>query len=269
MIRYPSWYDIVMIEEPRGSYGSIRERAASISYAEIESAARSLMVNGGYPSVAAVRKALKRGSSTTIADSMRRFWKDQGALNSGNPVALTQLPAKFADAALALWEQALQLSQDAARHDDNAARERLKQIAAENELRAHSLNLREKDWESAARERERALADTRAHLLLLSKSLARAQATLQAREARITDLETQIAHNRQQIASLIARAVTQHRTPVRRTALRSALPRSRKRLLPQPVARRAKRIPARRKVLQQPKVASRGRSRKTSPRRKR
>ena len=69
------------------NYGTTRERTASVSFTDIEAAARQLMTAGGYPSVAAVRTVLKRGSTTTIAEAMRRFWKDQAALNVGNPVA--------------------------------------------------------------------------------------------------------------------------------------------------------------------------------------
>jgi Plasmid replication region DNA-binding N-term len=93
---------------PSSNYGTTRERAASVSFADIEAAARQLMLAGAYPFVGAVRKLLKRGSTSTIADGMRRFWKDQAALNAGNPVALTRLPPEFADAAVDLWEQASQ-----------------------------------------------------------------------------------------------------------------------------------------------------------------
>jgi hypothetical protein len=96
---------------PSASYGTARERAATVSFVDIETAARKLMAAGDYPSVHAVRLELKRGSTTTIAEAMRRFWKDQAALNAGNPVALTRVPAEFADASVALWEQALRLSQ--------------------------------------------------------------------------------------------------------------------------------------------------------------
>ena len=40
---------------PPPSYGTSKDRPASISYAEIEAAARSLMAAGDYASVAAVR----------------------------------------------------------------------------------------------------------------------------------------------------------------------------------------------------------------------
>jgi hypothetical protein len=64
-----------------------------------------------------------------------------------------------------LRQSALNLAGQAAKHDDNAARERFAQITMENELRAQSSALREEGVETAARERERALADSRDHLL--------------------------------------------------------------------------------------------------------
>src|SRR5271156_5535041 len=117
-----------MVAAPPDNYGTTRARAASVSFADIGAAARRLMLAGRYPSVGAVRKELKRGSTTTIAESMQRFWKDQAALNAGNPVALSRLPPEFADAAAALWEQALRLSQQTAVTDHNAARGHLDQL---------------------------------------------------------------------------------------------------------------------------------------------
>src|ERR1700722_14970511 len=152
-----------MIATPSTNYGTTRERAASVSFADVEAVARQLMVAGDYPSVGAVRKTLKRGSTTTIAEAMRRFWKNQAALNVGDPVALTRLPPELADAAVAQWEQALRLAQQTAAYEDNAAHARLAQMRRDAELKGHSIELREKEWDLAARIRERALADAREH----------------------------------------------------------------------------------------------------------
>jgi hypothetical protein len=200
-----------MAAPPPGNYGTTRERAASVSFADIEAAARRLMVAGGYPSVGAVRKELKRGSTTTIAEAMRRFWKDQAALNAGNPVALTRLPPEFADAAVALWEQALRLSQQTAAIDDNAARARVEQLRRDTEVRVRSVELREKEWDLAARVRERALTDARDHINVLMKELAIDRAELRARDARIADMQSQLEAQRLRLATLIARAVVRHR----------------------------------------------------------
>jgi hypothetical protein len=227
-----------MVPAPRGNYGTTRERAASVSFADIEAAARRLMVAGGYPSVGAVRKELKRGSTTTIAEAMRRFWKDQAALNAGNPVALTRLPPEFADAAVALWEQALRLSQQTAVIDDNAARAHLEQLRRDIDHRVRSMEMREKEWDMAARVRERALADARDQIGLLMKELAADRVALRAREVRIADLESQVEEHRRQLATVIARAIAKNRAVAVKKPKRKIRPRPKRRVMPK------KRVPS-------------------------
>jgi hypothetical protein len=193
------------------NYGTSRERSASVSFAEIESAARKLMAAGDYPSVHAVRVELGRGSTTTISDAMRRFWKDQSALNAGNPVALTRLPPEFADAAVDLWEQALRLSLQTAKSDDTAAHAKLEDLKRDTEARARSLELREKEWDMAARVRERALSDTREQVNLLLKELGNATAEARSREIRIADLETQLEAQRRRLVTVLASVVSKSR----------------------------------------------------------
>jgi hypothetical protein len=73
-------------------YGEGRNRGATVSYGEIERAARNIMANGGRPTVEGVYKALGRGSPNHISTAMQTFWKNQSALNGGDPLALTRLP---------------------------------------------------------------------------------------------------------------------------------------------------------------------------------
>src|SRR5271154_4288226 len=120
------------------SYGMTRERGATVSYGEIERAARALMAAGERPTVNAVLNRLGRGSPNHLTECMQRFWKDQAALNAGDPVALTRLPPEFADAALALWEQALRLSLQTAQQDDSAGRAKLDELRRDNDARARS-----------------------------------------------------------------------------------------------------------------------------------
>src|SRR6202789_2580299 len=173
-------------------YGVSRDRGPSVSYGEIERAARALMASGERPTVDAVRKALGRGSPNHLTESMQRFWRDQSALNGGDPLALTRLPPELADAAVAQWEQALRLAHQNAAYDENAARAHLEQLRRDTDTRAHSVELREKEWDMAARVRERALADAREQVTLLMKELAIERAELRARDALITDLQSQI-----------------------------------------------------------------------------
>jgi hypothetical protein len=193
-------------------YGVSRDRGASVSYGEIERAARSLMASGERPTVDAVRKAIGRGSPNHLTESMQRFWRDQAALNAGDPVALTRLPPELADAAVAQWEQALRLAQQTARQEDSAARAHIQELRRDTDVRMRSLELREKEWDLAARVRERALIEARNQVSLLMKELAIDRAELRARDARIADLESQLEEHRQQLATVIARAMAKRRS---------------------------------------------------------
>jgi hypothetical protein len=192
------------------AYGTTRERGATVSYADVERAARALMAAGERPTVNAVLKALGRGSPNHLTECMQRFWKDQSALNTGDPVALTRVPLELAESTRALWEQALRLSQQTAQHADNAARARLDELRRDTDARARSQELREKEWETAARVRERALSDAREHVNVLMKELVLNRAELRARDTRIADLERQLEEHRRQLATVIARAISKN-----------------------------------------------------------
>jgi hypothetical protein len=200
-----------MPETPVPAYGSTRERGANLSHAQIERAALEILSTGSRPSVEILRKKLGRGSPATIATSLKRFWRDLGARAEGDPAALARLPSEIADLADGIWQRALTLAGQAAKHEDNAARERLAQIRIENELRAQSFVLREKEFETATRERERALAHSRDHLLSTLRMLESDRAILRARDARIADLEAQVEDYRRQLATLIGHRVARNR----------------------------------------------------------
>ncbi len=224
------------MNQPPAAYGTTRQRGASVSYADVERTARELMAAGDRPTVNAVLKALGRGSPNHVTQCMQRFWKDQSALNSGDPVALTRLPAELADSAKALWEQALRLSQQTAEHEDNVARARLDELKRDTDARARSQELREKEWETAARVRERALTDARAQVNMLMQELVLNRAELRARDTRIADLESQLEEHRRQLETVIARAVSRNReataeklrAPARRKPKRRMTPRKKR-----------------------------------------
>jgi Plasmid replication region DNA-binding N-term len=199
------------MNEPLPSYGTTRERGPTVSYAEIERAARAVMAQGLRPTGKAVLEHLGRGSPNHIAESMQRFWKDQAALNAGDPLALSRLPPELADAAVAQWERALRLSQQTAKYEDSQARVQLEQLRRDTDVRVRSVELREKEWDIAARVRERALTDAREQVNLLMKEVALDHAELRARDARITDLENQLEEHRRQLVTVIARAVSKNR----------------------------------------------------------
>jgi hypothetical protein len=229
------------------AYGSTRERSANISYADVERGALDILATGRRPSVETVREALGSGSPATIASFLKRFWRDLGIRAQGDPAALTRLPSEIIDAVDAIWQRSLALAAQTAKHEDNAARQRLDQIRIENEVRAQSFELREKEFEIATRERERALADSRDHLLSTLRMLESDRTTLKAREMRITDLEAEVEDYRRQLTTVLARAVTKNRTLVERKPRAVALPK--------------------RKVVTTRRPGSRPRRRQLSPRR--
>jgi hypothetical protein len=210
------------MDETKGAYGATRQRGPTVSYEEIERAARALMADGERPTVQSVYKKLGRGSPNHITDCMQRFWKNQAALNAGDPIALTRLPPELADAAVAQWEQALRLSQQVAKYDDNAARSHLQVLQRDTEQRARSIELREKEWDIAARVRERALADAREQVNVLMRELATDRAQLRAQHTQIAELEAQLDQLRQQLATVVARAVAKHRSRAAHTAAPAA-----------------------------------------------
>jgi hypothetical protein len=209
--------------DPARPYGEGRIRS-NVSYADVERAAIAILKSERRPTVETIREALGGGSPDTLGDALRRFWRDLGARIDGDPAALTRMPSEIADLADGMWQRALKLSGEAAAHDDNAARERLRQLEVENEIKQRSFDLREREIDTQARERERALGDARDHLLSLSKALSREQATNHAQERRIADLETEVAQYRQQIGALIAGAIAEKRPAPRRRAPRSPRP---------------------------------------------
>jgi hypothetical protein len=187
-----------------------------VSYADVERAALDVLATERRPSVETVREVLGRGSPATIATCLKRFWRDLGVRAKGDPAALTRLPSEIVEAVEAIWQRSLALSAQAAKHDDNAARERLEQIQIENEVRAQSFEMREKEFETAARDRERALNEARAQVNTLMSELTSHRATMRAEVARIMDLGAQVEDYRRKLATLIERAVKKNRMLARR-----------------------------------------------------
>jgi hypothetical protein len=218
-----------MNDQPK-TYGEGRIRT-NVSYADVERAAIAILKKERRPTVETIREALGSGSPETIGDALRRFWRDLGARIEGDPAALTRMPGEIAALADGLWQRALKLAGEAATHEDNAARERLRELELEVDIRRRSLELREQEIDAQARARERALADARDHLLSLSKALSREQATNDAQARRIADLEAEVVQYREQLGTLIAGVIANRdATPPRSRTTRAA---------PQPAVRRS------------------------------
>jgi hypothetical protein len=225
------------------AYRATRERPASVSYADVERAALDILANERRPSVETVREALGSGSPATIATCLKRFWRDLGIRAQGDPAALTRLPSEIVEAVEAIWQRSLGLAAQTATNDQNAARARLEQIRIENDVRAQSFEMRERAYETAARERERALADSREHLLSTLRMLESDRASLKAREARIVELEAQVEDYRRQLATVIARAVAKNRALVERTPRSGPRPKSKRPARRRPNRKKTRRTP--------------------------
>jgi chromosome segregation ATPase len=225
-----------------GSYGEKRERGASVSYLEIEKAATELLLAGDTPSAAKVRKALgDRGSQQTLLDGLQRFRRDLGLKISGDPAALSRLPIEIAEAVETIWQRALRLASQSAKSDENQAQQHLERLRIANEVRDHSLTLREKEMETQTRERESALADSRDQLLGALRSLTKAQEELKFKERRIASLQAEVASSQAQLASVLSAVVKRNQAtkkkPVKRAASRGASSKAKR------VPPRVKRIP--------------------------
>ena len=239
-----------MPEPSASTYGAARARGPNVSYAEVERAAIAILGAGDRPAVASVREKLGRGSAATIAEALKRFWRDLGVRAQGDPAALTRLPNEISEAVEVIWQRALTLASQAAKQEDNAARERLAQLRMQNELRAQSFALREKEYETTARARERALAESQEHLRALMGMLEKDRLVLRANERRIGELEAEVEDYRRRLAGLLTRAVTRERATQRgrprasgrgKSAVRSAKPRRKRRSRHPQAARRGPR----------------------------
>ena len=244
-----------MEEPPSKAYGEGRVRV-SVSYGEVERAAIALLKSERRPTVENLREALGHGSPETIGNALKRFWRDLGVRIEGDPAALTRMPPDIADLADGLWQRALKLASEAARNDDNAARERLAQLQLEAELRIQSFAVREREYDTAARARESALADSREHLLSLMKTLGREQATILAQQVRIADLEAQIGQWRLQLGALIAGAIAERRVLSAPLGPRTRRSKISSRQPPSAPKKARKRIPALRRKTKKPSTSS-------------
>jgi hypothetical protein len=204
-------------EDKTRHYGVGRSRVG-VSYADVERAAITLLKSSRRPTIETLRERIGHGSPSTLGTLLSRFWRDLGLRVEGDPVALSRLPAEVAELADGLWQRALTLAAQAAGQQGTEARARLHEQELRAELRAESFYLREREWDQVARERERALAEARDHLLATIKSLTKEQARTRALEARIVALESQSADYRAQVAALVASAITKHQMPHKQTA---------------------------------------------------
>ena len=198
-------------EDPAPDYGTTRERRASVSYAEFERAATTLMKSGAKPGLENLRKALGGGSPETIRQMLRRYWTEVAARLLGPAEALMRLPPEVADLADELWQRSLALAATSAAHDDNAARERLEQIKRENEVRSHALAVRERTLREQEERREQVMQELQQQVATLLSIVSQNAETIAALQVAKTAGDAAIEDYRRRFTNVIARTVTRNR----------------------------------------------------------
>jgi hypothetical protein len=184
-----------------------------VSYAELERAASALMAKGEKPGLDNVRKVIG-GSPETIRQMLRRFWIELSARSQGPAEALMRLPSEIADLAEVLWQRSMALAAARAVHDDNAARERLEQVKRENEVRSHTLAVKERAFNEREATREKVVSELRDQVATLLSIVSRNTETLAALQASKAEAEAMAEGYRQRLTRVLARAVAKNQKAI-------------------------------------------------------
>jgi hypothetical protein len=168
-----------------------------VSSADVERAADRLLRAGNRPTIEKIRAALKGGSPNTINPLLDAWWRKLSARLDSGPAALHRLPESVAQAAEALWMQALDEGRRRAqlelRSSERAAAEQQQTL----QLRSHVLSLREGELDSRLRDRESIITALNQQLRELTRLLRNEQATREAQSRRIAALEAELPARRQ------------------------------------------------------------------------
>ena len=217
------------------AYGTTRHRRPTVSFAEFERAATSLLAAGAKPGLDNIRKAIG-GSPETIRQMLRRYWSELAAQVRSPAESLMRLPSEIADLADEIWQRALGLAAQSASHDDNAARERLEQVKRENDLQSHALAMKERTLNEREEQRDKAMAELQEQVATLLSIVRRNTETIATLQIGKADAQTTAENYRQRLAHIIARAVLKNQKATTPTPPKN-------RAAPSPP--RARRIPAR------------------------
>jgi len=163
-----------------------------VSPRDVELAADTLLRAGERPTIERVREKIGRGSPNTINPALDAWWRRLASRLDAGPAALHRLPETVAHVAEALWMQAL---------EEGRRRASLEQLSGERaasaerqalEVRSHVLTLREGEFESRLRDRERSQFALEAQLQDLTLLLRKERATREAQSRRISALEDEL-----------------------------------------------------------------------------
>jgi hypothetical protein len=182
-----------------------------ITAADVERAADALLRQGSRPTIEKVRAEIGSGSPNTINPLLDAWWRRLASRLDAGPAALHRLPEGVLHVAEALWLRALDEGRQRARLELTSSKRAADQEQRSLEVRSHVLSLREAELDERLRSRERALEESREQILQLMSAAQRDQATIRARDTRIAALETDVANYRNQLKSVLARAVEKSR----------------------------------------------------------
>ena len=195
---------VTTMTDPAPRYGA-RERG--ISAADVERAADALLRAGSRPTIEKVRAEIGSGSPNSINPLLDAWWQRLASRLDAGPAALHRLPEGVLHVAEALRLQALDEGRRRALLELKSSKQAAELEQRSLEVRSHVLSLREAELDERLRHRERALEESRGESLKLMSAVQRDQATIRARDTRIAALETEVANYRNQLKTVIARAV--------------------------------------------------------------
>jgi Plasmid replication region DNA-binding N-term len=167
-----------------------------VSQSDVSHAADSLLRLGERPTNDKVRAKIGKGSLSTIGPLLDAWWNTLSARLDAGPAAFHRLPETVAHIAEALWMQALEEGKRRAAMEqrDNA---RVTELDKQRlEVRSHVLTLREGEFDSRLRDRDRTIEELNMRLSELSGALRKEQAMRESLVRQLADL--QVAGNRNQ-----------------------------------------------------------------------
>jgi Plasmid replication region DNA-binding N-term len=167
-----------------------------ITQSDVSHAADSLLRSGERPTIEKIRAKIGRGSPNTINPMLDAWWKTLSARLDSGPAALHRLPESIAHIAEALWMQALDEGRRRALLEQRDSA-RLAELDKQRfELRSHVLTLREGEFDSRLRDRNRTIEELNLRLRELTGALRKEQATRESLLQRLTTPAPQILARR-------------------------------------------------------------------------
>jgi hypothetical protein len=163
-----------------------------VTLGDVSQAADALLRTGERPTVEKVRAAIGRGSPNTVGPLLDAWWKRlAGRLDSG-PAAFHRLPESVAHVTEVLWMQALEEGRRRAEQELSRAARSTASAKEDLEVRSHVLSLREGEFESHLKDRERDIEELRLQLRSLHLTSRKDQAMIDAQTKHIASLEDQL-----------------------------------------------------------------------------